>query len=134
MNIRPSGPGHSHKANLDATRDAARVFVTRRRLKKSYGGGNWLANCELTNVVAQPPYGTPLRPAAGAVNGEGAMSFQQLRIPGMYFGTQICPSCRELVFAAEGADVALNAITYRWTCDLCSHSFSTVATIQENAA
>ena len=42
--------------------------------------------------------------------------------------------CREAVFAAEGAEVTGETITYRWTCDLCNHSFITDAAFEEIAA
>ena len=55
--------------------------------------------------------------------------------PPVYFlGCQTCPNCRETVFAAEGADVMGGAITYRWTCDLCGHGFTTEAQFEEIAA
>jgi hypothetical protein len=30
-----------------------------------------------------------------------------------------------MVFAAEGAELAGDAVSYRWTCDLCGHAFTT---------
>jgi ribosomal protein S27AE len=64
------------------------------------------------------------------------MSFQQFaKSPTIYFlGYQTCPNCREAVFAAEGADVTGDLIIYRWTCDLCGHSFTTDAAFEEVAA
>jgi hypothetical protein len=72
-----------------------------------------------------------VRPRMGDV-----MSFQQFsKSPAIYFlGCQTCPNCREAVFAADGADVTSDAITYRWTCDLCNHSFTTDAAFEEIAA
>jgi ribosomal protein S27AE len=57
------------------------------------------------------------------------MSFQTFeKSPPVHFlACQTCPSCRETVFAAEGAEVTDDAITYRWTCDLCGHAFTTRA-------
>jgi hypothetical protein len=61
------------------------------------------------------------------------MSFQQFtKSPAIYFlGCQTCPNCHEAVFAAEGADVTRDQIIYRWTCDLCNHSFTTDSAFQE---
>jgi ribosomal protein S27AE len=59
--------------------------------------------------------------------GGDAMSFLP-QSPSIYFlGFQTCPNCKETVFAAEGADVADDAIRYRWTCDFCGHAFITEA-------
>jgi hypothetical protein len=64
------------------------------------------------------------------------MSFQQFtKSPAIYFlGCQTCPNCREAVFAAEGAEVKDEGILYRWTCDLCNHSFITNAAFEGVAA
>ena len=45
-----------------------------------------------------------------------------------------CPNCREPVFAAEFAEVRVDTITYRWTCDLCGHGFTSEAKLIEVAA
>jgi len=48
--------------------------------------------------------------------------------PPVYFlGFETCPRCRETIFAAEAAEIEVDCIRYRWTCDLCGHSFTTQA-------
>lgn len=47
--------------------------------------------------------------------------------PPIYFLGCQCPHCRETVFAAEGADVMMECVRYRWTCDLCGNGFTTEA-------
>jgi ribosomal protein S27AE len=54
--------------------------------------------------------------------------------PIYYLGHHICPNCHEPVFAAEFADVKMDTITYRWTCDLCGHGFTSEAKMNEVAA
>ena len=54
--------------------------------------------------------------------------------PIYYLGHHICPSCREPIFAAEFADVRVDTITYRWTCDLCGHGFTSETKLNEVAA
>jgi len=65
-----------------------------------------------------------------------AMSFlPHEKSPPIYFlGFQTCPNCKETVIAAGGADVADDAIRYRWTCDLCGHGFITEADLISEVA
>jgi predicted nucleic acid-binding Zn ribbon protein len=64
------------------------------------------------------------------------MSFQTFeKSPPTYFlACETCPACREMVFAAEGAELTDDAIKYRWTCDLCGHAFTTQAELTGDAA
>jgi ssDNA-binding Zn-finger/Zn-ribbon topoisomerase 1 len=65
-----------------------------------------------------------------------AMTFQPFdRSRPIYFlGCQICPNCRETMFAAESAEVDNDAVSYRWTCDVCGHGFSTTTELAPAAA
>ena len=64
------------------------------------------------------------------------MAYQPFeRSPPIYFlGCQQCPNCRETVFAAEAADVKKDSVSYRWTCDLCSHGFTIEAELVSEEA